>query len=117
MNDRMLHNPIPPRELNPAITPQLQEVIYRALRREPETRYASAAEFAWDLEHLESVEVGDRPELREWDWRRTPLVRRALGYVGLALIPITIFAALLEVARHSPAAQGVSAGIRQTRTK
>lgn len=117
MNDRMLHNPIPPRELNPAITPQLQEVIYRALRRDPETRYASAVEFVWDLEHLESVEAGDRPELREWDWRRTPLVRRVLGYAGLALIPIMIFGALLEVARHSSPAKDVSTSVRQIRTK
>ena len=117
MNDRMLNNPIPPRELNSAITPQLQEVIYRALRRDPETRYASAAEFIWDLEHLDAVEPGDRSELREWDWRRTTLVRRVLGYAGLALIPIAIFAALLEVSRHSPPMQGVSAGVRQIRAK
>jgi serine/threonine-protein kinase len=117
MNDRMVNNPIPPRELNPAVTPQLQEVIYRALRRDPEARYATAAEFAWDLEHLDSVEAGDRPELREWDWRRTPLVRRVLGYAGLALLPIAIFAAMLEVARHSPPAQTQSVEVRQHRTK
>src|SRR4029077_14963957 len=31
MNDRLLNNPIPPRELEPAILPALQEVIYRAI--------------------------------------------------------------------------------------
>ena len=35
MNDRLLNNPIPPREIDPAITPQLQEIIYRALERDP----------------------------------------------------------------------------------
>src|SRR3984957_16124860 len=35
MNDRLVNNPIPPRELNPGISPELQEVIYRALRRDP----------------------------------------------------------------------------------
>ena len=69
MNDRLLHNPIPPRELDPSISPQLQEVIYRALRRDPATRYASAVEFARDLEHLDIVDVADRPELIEWEWR------------------------------------------------
>jgi serine/threonine-protein kinase len=35
MNDRLVNNPIPPRELEPAISPELQEVVYRALRRRP----------------------------------------------------------------------------------
>ena len=41
MNDRLLNNPVPPREIDPAISPQLQEIIYRALEREPKNRYAS----------------------------------------------------------------------------
>ncbi|HET6145167.1 MAG TPA: serine/threonine-protein kinase, partial [Candidatus Acidoferrales bacterium] len=40
--DRLLNYPIPPRELNPEISPQLQEVIYRALERDPQNRYATA---------------------------------------------------------------------------
>src|SRR6202034_2727307 len=51
MNDRLVNNPIPPRELNPEISPELQDVIYRALRRDPATRYATAGAFARDLEH------------------------------------------------------------------
>jgi len=103
MNDRILNNPIPPRELDPSISPQLQEVIYRALRRDPAARYATADEFAWDLEHLDHVQVADRPELREFDWRSTPLAKRILFYAGLALIPLTIFTLLLGAAQQSPA--------------
>jgi len=103
MNDRMLNNPIPPRELDPSISPQLQEVIYRALRRDPAARYATADEFAWDLEHLDQVQVADRPELREFDWRRTPLNKKILRYTGLALIPLTIFTLLLAASQRSPA--------------
>ena len=103
MNDRLLNNPIPPRELDPEISPALQEVIYRALRRDHAGRYATAGAFARDLEHLDEIEVADRPELREWDWRKRPLAKSILFYLGLALIPIVIFAALLEVARVSPA--------------
>ena len=117
MNDRMVNNPIPPRELNPAVSPQLQEVVYRALRRDPETRYASAAEFAWDLEHLDTIEIRNRPELCEWDWRRTPLVKKVLAYAGLALIPIAIFTAMIEVSRHSLPSQHASAAVRQIRAK
>jgi eukaryotic-like serine/threonine-protein kinase len=100
MNDRLLNNPVPPREIDPEISPQLQEIIYRALERDPKNRYASAREFARDLEHPDQVGVAERPELRDWRHRRNPWVRRVLFYVMLALIPLVIFALLLYVARH-----------------
>jgi len=100
MNDRLLNNPVPPRELNPEISPQLQEVIYRALEREPQNRYATANEFAWDLENLDQVGVADRPELREWKKRKTPWVRQVLFYAAMALIPIIVFGLLIFIARH-----------------
>jgi len=101
MNDRLLNNPIPPREVDPSITPQLQEIIYRAIERDPKNRYPSAREFAHDLEHPADVGVAERPELQDWRTRRTPKMRRILYYLGLALIPIVVFALLLYVARHS----------------
>ena len=101
MNDRLLNNPIPPREVDPAISPQLQEIIYRALERDPAKRYQNAAEFAHDLQHQDEVGVADRPELRDWKERRSPLIRRILFYIMLALIPIVIFGVLLYVAKHT----------------
>ena len=100
MNDRLMNNPIPPREANPEISPELQEVIYRALEREPQNRYSTANEFAWDLEHLDQVGVADRAELRDWKVRRTPLARQILFYVAMALIPVVIFGLLLLIAKH-----------------
>src|SRR6266853_6905012 len=88
MNDRLLNNPVPPRELEPAIPPALQEVIYRALEREPAKRYPSAREFALDLEHQEHVGVADREELTNWKVRKRPRTRQILFYVALALIPV-----------------------------
>jgi serine/threonine protein kinase len=101
MNDRLLNNPVPPREIDPAITPQLQEIVYRAMERDPRNRYGSARELAWDLQHQDQVGVADRPELREWRHRRSPLHRRVLFYLLLAAIPIVIFGLLLYVARHA----------------
>ena len=101
MNDRLLNSPIPPREIDPSISSQLQEIIYRALERDPKNRYASAREFAWDLKHQDQVGVADRRELRDWKRRRSPWPRRILFYVMLALIPVIIFGLLLYVARHS----------------
>ena len=101
MNDRVLNNPIPPREVNPEISPALQEVLYRALEREPANRYTAANEFAWDLEHLDQVEPAERPEMRDWKKRKTSLARQVLFYAAMALIPIVIFGLLLLVAKHT----------------
>ena len=101
MNDRLLNNPVPPREIDPSITPQLQEIIYRALERDPKNRYPNARDFSWDLENQEKVGVADREALHNWKRRRTPWAKKILFYVMLALIPVVIFALLLYVARHS----------------
>ena len=101
MNARLLNNPIPPREVDPSITPQLQEIIYRALERDPRNRYASAKEFAWDLQHPDQVGVAERSELREWKKRKSPLLRRILFYIAMALIPVLIFGLLIWVAKRA----------------
>ncbi len=101
MNDRVLNNPVPPREVNPEISPALQEVLYRALEREPSNRYSTANEFAWDLEHLDQVEPAERPEMRDWKKRKTSLASKVLFYAAMALIPIVIFGLLLLVAKHT----------------
>lgn len=100
MNDRLLNQPVPPKELEPSITPQLQETVYRAMEREPKNRYASAREMARDLLHPEEVGEAARPDADQWKTRRSPERRRMFLYVGLALIPVVLFGLLLLVARH-----------------
>jgi serine/threonine protein kinase len=99
MNDRLMNNPIPPREHDPAISAQLQEVIYRAIEREPRNRYATAHELAHDLTHLDEVGVSERAEMHDWKRRRTPWLRRVLFYVAMALIPVVIFGLMYYFAR------------------
>jgi eukaryotic-like serine/threonine-protein kinase len=101
MNDRLLNSPEPPRVIDPSITPAMQEIIYRALEREPKNRYASAREFAHDLEHPEEVGVADRPEMNDWQKRKSHLPKKILNYVLLALLPIVVFTLLLWVARKA----------------
>jgi len=101
MNDRLLNNPVPPRQVNPEITPELQEIIYRAIERDPKNRYPNAKEFAHDLEHPEKVGIEDREELHNWHDRKSPMLRQVLFYVMLALIPVLVFGALIWVAKHS----------------
>jgi serine/threonine protein kinase len=102
MNERLLNYPMPPRELDPNITPELQEIIYRALERDPSNRYAHARDMASDLLHQDKVGVSeDRLELHNWKHRRSPLHRRILFYAMLALIPVVVFGLLLYVAKHT----------------
>jgi serine/threonine-protein kinase len=79
----------------------LQEIVYRALERDPKNRYGSAREFAWDLEHQYQVGVAERSELTDWQWRREPVSRRVTFYAVLALIPIVVFSLLVYVAKHA----------------
>jgi len=100
MNERLLNYPIPPRVADPSVSPQLQEVIYRAIERDPQNRYANAHNFAWDLEHLDQVGVEDRIEFRDWQKRKSQLSRKIIYYGGLALIPVAVLLIMLLVARH-----------------
>jgi serine/threonine-protein kinase len=103
MNERLLKNPEPPREIEATITPQLQEIVYRALERDPTNRYPNARDFAWDLNHQDQVGVSERAAPQDSKNRRTswPKPKKILLYVGLGLIPVVIFGLLLWVAKHS----------------
>jgi serine/threonine protein kinase len=100
MNERVLNDPPAPRSLNPEITPELEEILYRALERDPRHRYATAHEMAWDLEHQDQVGVEDRerrPALRAGGVK---ISRRMLLYAALALIPAALFGLMLWLAKR-----------------
>ena len=99
MNDRLVNDPPPAREINPEISLQMQEILYRAMERDPENRYAGAREFAAALTNPESVEVIDRSARLERKPVRLPFVKRILAFTMLLMIPIVIFTLLLLVAR------------------
>ena len=101
INDRLLNHPVPPRELDLAISAELQEIIYRALERNPANRYPSAGEFAKDLGDPAAVGIKDRDELRDWKLRRSSRPSTILKYVMLAMIPVIIFILLLVTTRHN----------------
>jgi len=100
MNDRLLNHPIPPTVADPTISLQLQEVLYRALERDPKNRYASAHEFLHDLEHLDQVGVEDRLELKNWQRRKSQLPRKILYYAGLAMIPVVLLLVMMLLAHR-----------------
>jgi serine/threonine-protein kinase len=99
MNERLLIDPAPARELNPEIPLALEEILFRALERDPRHRYSTAHEMAWDLEHQDQVGVEDgarRPSLRG----RNVGNKKMLLYAGLALVPVVLFVVMLLLARR-----------------
>jgi serine/threonine protein kinase len=100
MNDRLINHPLPPREADPSISPELQEVLYRAIERDPRNRYASTQNFAADLQHLDQVGISEREELKHWKTRKSVRSRRILYYTALALIPFALFLVMLLLARR-----------------
>ena len=62
MNARLLGDPIAPRELNPSLSPQTEEIVLRALEREPARRYPSAVGMQAHLDLPDQVPVTGRAE-------------------------------------------------------
>jgi serine/threonine-protein kinase len=77
MNARLMDDPKPPREINPAVSPQIEEIILHALEREPSSRYASAAEMKAELDSPQTVIVTGRRKGSRWPAKRKEQLRRA----------------------------------------
>jgi eukaryotic-like serine/threonine-protein kinase len=100
MNERLLNHPIPPTVADPSVSPQLQEVLYRALERDPQNRYPNAHAFLHDLAHLDQIGVEDRDELKNWQRRKSQTSRKILYYGALAMIPVVVLIIMMLIARH-----------------
>lgn len=62
MKRRLYQEPTAPRSLNPAMPRWLQEIILRCLEVDPNLRYPTAAQLAFDLLHPEQVVLSERAE-------------------------------------------------------
>jgi serine/threonine protein kinase len=89
---RQIGDPIAPRMLNPAVSLQAEEIVLRALRRDPAERYATAAELKADLDHPSDVHVsGLAARLIEvTPWRRGIRLLRYATIVGVAPIAFLV---------------------------
>ena len=99
INARLVKEPPSPRKIELSITPQMQQVIYRALEPAPVHRYASAHEFAHDLAHLQEVVVEERDRSRNLNRTTAVWSKNILLYVVLAAVPILLFV-LMMLATH-----------------
>jgi serine/threonine protein kinase len=55
--------PRPPSEVNPQVTAEIERVVLRALEKEPERRFATAAEFWRELRRARGLETGGLDEI------------------------------------------------------
>ncbi len=65
MRNRLWLVPPPPRSLNPAVPPWLQEIILHCLEPDAGARYQNAAHIAFDLRHPQEVLLSPRAERRQ----------------------------------------------------
>ncbi len=100
MNARLVGDPVAPRTHNPALRPEVEEIVLHAMARDPGDRYQSAAEFKADLDAPERVEVTGRANRLQ-----APVaVRRAWRVVRIVLlalaVPVVLFFLILLMLTH-----------------
>ncbi len=112
LRQRLWRDPVPPRAINPAIPPWLQEILLRCLEVNPANRYASAAQLAFDLQHPEEVSLTARAsKLKRDEWMM--VTKRWFKAIGIEAQPQQSAAAQLEQAPIVVAAIDVTYGSEQ----
>jgi len=76
--------PVPPREVNPKISEELERVILRALQKDPKERYQSAGDLRIDLTNLATgtMSIYSR-QVPSPSWRRWLLIAAAVVFVSV----------------------------------
>src|SRR6266851_1033565 len=88
MSQRVTTNAPLLRAKRPDLPPQLEAVVWRALRREPAERYASMADLRHDLEHLDEVTIPEYPP--NMSARRVLISREHLVNTGIVVAALAI---------------------------
>jgi len=95
---RVTGDPVAPRQVNPAVSPEAEEIVLHAMQREPTERFQSAQAFQAELDAPERVAItGYCERLQKPRWRMsfqtTPIlagivvgVAALLGFTGLFFV-------------------------------
>ncbi|MGZ4789771.1 MAG: protein kinase domain-containing protein, partial [Terriglobales bacterium] len=90
------HSPVPPRELNHELSPELDRIVEKCLEKDPANRYQSAKEFAVDLRRLEhDSQTGHAPStphaaLTLSSFRRSKRATLVGSAIVLALVAVLL---------------------------
>ena len=90
-------SPLPPLQLNPELPPELGHIITKALEKEPDTRYQSAADLRGDLKRLKrNMDSGQLITTPGWDVSHpvgAAKPKRSMGWLfaaaGVLIVAIT----------------------------
>ena len=98
-------DPVAPRKLNPALSPQAEEIVLHALQRNPGDRYASMAAFQAELKAPDQVVVLGRcerlqPPRFKLSLHGTPMVAGLLMGFGTLLLLVAVFLFLTSLPQH-----------------
>jgi eukaryotic-like serine/threonine-protein kinase len=105
------------RKLNPSVPRDLETIIHKAMAREPERRYATAAAMAEDLQRLladkpiQARRIGTAERLVRW-FRRNPLLAAATSLAAVALIAVAVLGVVHATHQTRTARQLAAEGAR-----
>ena len=105
LNARLVGDPIAPRQLNPDISPQVEEIVLHAMERDPDQRYQSAAEMKAEIDEPHHVTVTGRAKRVQaptpWNqgWGK---YRGMILSIGIPLLVIIFFILLLIFHHPTP---------------
>lgn len=97
----------------PQLRGDLDNIILKALRKEPERRYSSVEQFSEDIRrHMAGLPVTATPDT--WAYRATKFTRRnRVGVAAVALILVTLFAGLFATLHQRNRAERRFNDVRQ----
>lgn len=105
--------PVPPRQFNPEISSDLEAVCLKCLEKRPEKRYATAAEFAEELNRIrmgESTRARPVPAWRRFLRRHRTTVSLAMAIPALSLASVPV---LRDTDHRARIENGLAKGVAQ----
>jgi serine/threonine protein kinase len=90
MEARVTGDPEPLRKLNSRVSPQAEEIVLRAMERNPDLRYSTAAAMKADLDGPTEVAVTGRWERLEVSTPRKRRLRQIRSVILWVLVPVAI---------------------------
>ena len=96
MNNRVTGDPPAPRQVNPKISPEAEEIVLHALQRDPAARHPNALAMKAELDSPEKVQITgycDRLQVPRWrlGFRETPVLAGTLLGLGIILLQVGLF--------------------------